>query len=205
MGQGAERCGHGLGLVETLSARSMYKIDRRGGGQGAWGVQKSLFSKLPLPFYPQTFSSLLTFLFFYFIFPTSYPLGERGRSKKSYLQALSSLNLYSVFNPGMDGIVNVLQDVLRGSNSSDKDLGEDVFDHDEFFHQQVGFILIDSRLLKLQITKTTVRLNDVKQSNEHNPEQLCNAHRPISPNKMIFKLLGRYQIHIILLFGYFSI
>ena len=43
----------------------------------------------------------------------------------------------------MDGIVNVLEDVLRGSNSSDKDLGEEVFEHDEFFHQQVRTHTVD--------------------------------------------------------------
>ena len=41
----AERCGHGLGYVETLSVRSMYKIDRRGGGPG--GVQKSFSRNIP--------------------------------------------------------------------------------------------------------------------------------------------------------------
>ena len=123
--------------------------------------------KPSLPY--KTFSFLPTFLLFYFIllaylsnlkpflpyllfysstlsFLPSTLLGKGGGAKifydKSFLHALSSLNLYSIFNPGMDGIVNVLQDVLRGSNSSDKDLGEEVFDHDEFFHQQVGFILM---------------------------------------------------------------
>jgi len=61
----------------------------------------------------------------------------------------------------MDGIVNVLQDVLRGSNSSDKDLGEEVFDHDEFFHQQVGFILIQW-IIKPVDYKDDVSLNDLK-------------------------------------------
>ena len=39
---GAERCGHGLGPVETLSVRSMYKIDRRGGGLGGGSKNRSL-------------------------------------------------------------------------------------------------------------------------------------------------------------------
>ncbi|XP_023338846.1 transmembrane protein adipocyte-associated 1 homolog [Eurytemora carolleeae] len=67
----------------------------------------------------------------------------------------------------MDGIVNVLQDVLRGSNSSDKDLGEEVFDHDEFFHQQnkdevpVSEFYVCKKILYTTIGVSSVKVFDV--------------------------------------------